>query len=80
MTKDEAIRILDQAREGRLFLPATIRQALILSGDLESLDPYGRDERLEKAYLVQSARIREPSAWSLDGYTKRLFAGNRTCQ
>ena len=54
MTKDEAIRILDQAREGRLFLPATIRQALILSGDLESLDPYGHDEGLEALHMVES--------------------------
>jgi hypothetical protein len=59
MTKDEAIRILDQAREGRLFLPATIRQALILSGDLESLDPYGHDERLEAVHMGESASIGE---------------------
>ena len=54
MDRREAIRILDQAREGRLFLPATIRQALILSGDLESSDPYGHDERLEAVHMVES--------------------------
>jgi hypothetical protein len=59
MTKDEAIRILDQAREGRLFLPATIRQALILSGDLESLDPYGHDPWVETVHMGESANIGE---------------------
>ena len=54
MDRREAIRILDQAREGRLFLSATIRQALILSGDLESSDPYGHDERLEAVHMVKS--------------------------
>ena len=59
MTKDEAIRILDQAREGRLFLPATIRQALILSGDIESSYPYGYDDWVETVHMGASASIGE---------------------
>ena len=59
MDRREAIRILDQAREGRLFLPATIHQALILSRDIKSPDPYGHDERLEAVHMGESASIGE---------------------
>jgi hypothetical protein len=33
MTKDEAKRILDQHREGKIFLPRKIEQALYITGD-----------------------------------------------
>ena len=54
MNKDEAKRILDQHREGKIFLPQTIRQALAVSEDAASLDPYGIDEGVERAYMVES--------------------------
>ena len=59
MTKDEAKRILDQHREGKIFLPRTIRQALSVSENAGSLDPYGLDEGLERAYMVESEAIGE---------------------
>ena len=59
MTKDEAKQILDQHKEGRIFLPRTIRQALSVSEDAGALDPYGVDEWVETTYLVQGAGIGE---------------------
>ena len=59
MTREEAKQILDQHKEGRIFLPRTIRQALSVSEQSESLDPYGIDEGVETTYLVQGAAIGE---------------------
>ena len=59
MTKNEAKRILDQHREGKIFLPRTIRQALAVSEDAGSLDPYGLDEGLEREYMVESEAVGE---------------------
>ena len=59
MTKDEAKQILDQHKEGRIFLPRTIRQALSVSENAGALDPYGYDQGVESAYMVESAGIGE---------------------
>jgi len=59
MTRHEAKRILDQHREGKLFLPRTIRQALSVSENSATLDPYGYDDGLERAYMVESEAVGE---------------------
>jgi hypothetical protein len=59
MTKDEAKRILDQYKDGRLFLPRTIRLALSVSEKSEALAPYGYDEGVETIYMGESARVGE---------------------
>ena len=59
MNRNEAKRILDQHCEGKLFLPRTIRQALSVSENSATLNPYGYDDGLERAYMVESEAVGE---------------------
>ena len=45
MNKDEAKRILDQHREGKIFLPRKIEQALFISGDKNAERKIRDDEK-----------------------------------
>jgi len=45
MTKDEAKRILDQHREGKIFLPRKIEQALYITGDKNAERKIRDDEK-----------------------------------
>jgi len=48
MTKDEAKRILDQHREGKIFLPRKIEQALYITGD-KNAERKIRDDKKQQA-------------------------------
>jgi hypothetical protein len=45
VNKDEAKRILDQHREGKIFLPRKIEQALFISGDKNAERKIRDDEK-----------------------------------
>jgi len=59
MTKQEAKLILDQYRDGKLFLPRKIRQALSVSEDLRSPHPNGIVKRMERPHLVSRTAVGE---------------------
>jgi len=48
MNKDEAKRILDQHREGKIFLPRKIEQALFMTGD-KNAERKIRDDKKQQA-------------------------------
>jgi hypothetical protein len=48
MTKEEAKRILDQHREGKIFLPRKIEQALFMTGD-KNAERKIRDDKKQQA-------------------------------